>query len=158
MKLENSNGTETVRATGNSAWALATLAVFAITITLGSVILKNQGHTIETVDRLILNGEGNGNGHEHIMHYTKLTRRDGSTASLEVSGAASVSNVKDIIRTFAAGGEDPPTWKVTEWTIAGGTTIKVSTPPLDGETPLGEAHCARHDAFVDELQEEFPPI
>lgn len=152
MKSENSNGTETVRATGSGAWGYAALAVIFISITLGTVILRNQGRTIETVDRLILNGDRT--NHDHIMHYIYFTLH-GKTTRVDLAGNASMDDVKDIIQALIDG-EDPSDWKITEWTILGGGKIKVSTPHLDGETE--EEHCARHDAAVEELQEQFPPI
>lgn len=88
------------------------------------------------------------------MHYVNYTFR-GHTTTIDVAGSASASDVKAIIRGLTDG-EDPSDWKITSWTIAGGGTIKVSTPHDNGETE--QEHCDRHDAFVEELQEEFPPI
>lgn len=135
-------------------WGATALACAAITVACSASMLLSTRHTQASIDRLILHGPG---GHSaSIMHHVSLGRRDGRSREVEVSGSASTAQLIQAIEAFSAGDEDPQGWKVTEWTIAGGTTIKVSTPPKPDET-MAE-HCARHDAFVEELQDRFPPV
>lgn len=124
-----------------------------VTVLAWFSITFNQNRTRRSVDRLIINGANATK--QNTMHYVDFLHRKGQLTKIDVSGNASTADVKDLIQALVDD-EDPEGWKVTEWKIAGGGTIKVSTPKLDDETV--EEQCARHDAFVAELQETFPPI
>lgn len=141
-------------------WLATAIVCIAITVAFSVAILVSNHHTqgkIDRIDRIIVQG-ADANGIATVMHQVTLTRRDGTQVQLDVSGTATPEQVTDFMSTFFAGEDVPPTWKVTEWTIAGGGTIKVTTPPKPGEVPGGPVHCDRHDSFVAELQERFPPV
>lgn len=142
------------RANTPRLWAATAVIVAAITIGYGTAILRTHEATRASVERLVLHGPGGQS--DSIMHQVSLKRRDGRTAKVGVSGSATRTQLIDVIEAFNAGDADPEGWKVTSWTIEGGTTIKVSTPPEPGESK--ESLCARHDAFVADLQERFPPV
>lgn len=135
-------------------WVATAVACTVISLVYGGYSLRQITVTQTQIHRLVLLGP---NGQpDTIMHQVVITRRDGKAIDVSVSGTASPEQLAQLIAAFTAGDITPVGWKVTEWTIAGGATIKVSTPPQPGETV--EQTCVRHDAFVADFQTRFPPV
>jgi hypothetical protein len=92
----------------------------------------------------------------NMKHYIELRTRNGSVTVIPVDGSPTEAQSIGMVASLAGLGDEPAPQKITQWAIAGGTIIRVKTPKLPDETVAQQ--CARHDAFVAELQEEFPPV